>query len=69
MAQISVLLALGCQLSALSKIARPATWISTALDELFNLRPEGHESSTIAGLVSEFAGRIPKKGEVIEDEG
>src|SRR5271156_103369 len=39
------------------------------LDELFGLRPEGHESSTIAGLVSEIAGRIPKKGEVIEDEG
>src|ERR1700683_612044 len=39
------------------------------LDELFGIRPEGHESSTIAGLVSELAGRIPKKGEVIEDEG
>src|ERR1700722_15944878 len=38
------------------------------LDELFGMRPEGHESSTIAGLVSEIAGRIPKKGEVIEDE-
>ena len=39
------------------------------LDELFGRRPEGHESSTIAGLVSELAGRIPKKGEVIEDDG
>ncbi len=39
------------------------------LDELFGTKPEGHESSTIAGLVSELAGRIPKKGEVIEDEG
>src|ERR1700719_1951609 len=39
------------------------------LDELFGLKPEGHESSTIAGLVSELAGRIPKKGEVVEDEG
>src|SRR6266849_4962679 len=39
------------------------------LDELFGMRPEGRESSTIAGLVSELAGRIPKKGEVIEDEG
>jgi len=39
------------------------------LDELFGKRPEGHESSTIAGLVSELAGRIPKKGEVIEDDG
>ena len=39
------------------------------LDELFGTRPEGHESSTIAGLVSELAGRIPKKGEVIENDG
>jgi putative hemolysin len=39
------------------------------LDELFGRRTEGHESSTIAGLVSELAGRIPKKGEVIEDDG
>jgi Hemolysins and related proteins containing CBS domains len=38
------------------------------LDELFGLKPEGHESSTIAGLVSELAGRIPKKGEVIADD-
>jgi CBS domain containing-hemolysin-like protein len=38
------------------------------LDELFGLRPEGRESATIAGLVSELAGRIPKKGEVIHDE-
>ncbi len=39
------------------------------LDELFGLRPEGKESSTIAGLVSELAGRIPQKGEVVEDDG
>jgi putative hemolysin len=39
------------------------------LDELFGLRPEGHESSTIAGLVSEIAGRIPQRGEVVEEEG
>lgn len=39
------------------------------LDELFGRRREGHESSTIAGLVSELAGRIPKRGEVIEDDG
>jgi len=38
------------------------------LDELFGIRPEGRESSTIAGLVSELAGRIPKRGEVIEDD-
>lgn len=39
------------------------------LDELFGLRPEGKESSTIAGLVSELAGRIPQKGEVVEEDG
>jgi len=39
------------------------------LDELFGVRPEGKESATIAGLVSELAGRIPQKGEVIEEEG
>jgi putative hemolysin len=38
------------------------------LDELFGVRPEGHESATVAGLVSELAGRIPKKGEVVEDD-
>jgi putative hemolysin len=39
------------------------------LDELFGLRPEGKESATVAGLVSELAGRIPRKGEVIEEDG
>lgn len=39
------------------------------LDELFGLRPEGKESATIGGLVSELAGRIPQKGEVIEEDG
>jgi putative hemolysin len=39
------------------------------LDELFGVRPEGKESATVAGLVSELAGRIPRKGEVIEDDG
>ncbi len=39
------------------------------LDELFGVRLEGHESATIAGLVSELAGRIPKKGETVADEG
>jgi len=38
------------------------------LDELLGVRPEGHESATVAGLISELAGRIPTKGEVIEDE-
>ncbi len=39
------------------------------LDELFGIRPEGKESATIAGLVSELAGRIPVKGEAVEDDG
>jgi CBS domain containing-hemolysin-like protein len=39
------------------------------LDELFAIRLEGKESATIAGLVSEIAGRIPQKGEVLEEDG
>jgi CBS domain containing-hemolysin-like protein len=39
------------------------------LDELFGSKPEGKESATIAGLVSELAGRIPRKGEIIQEEG
>ncbi len=39
------------------------------LDELFGVRLEGRESATIAGLVSELAGRIPRPGEVVEEDG
>jgi CBS domain containing-hemolysin-like protein len=39
------------------------------LDELFGIRPEGREAATVAGLVSELAGRIPQVGEVVEDDG
>jgi CBS domain containing-hemolysin-like protein len=39
------------------------------LDELFGVRPDGKEATTVAGLVSELAGRIPQKGEIIEDDG
>src|ERR1700676_4544336 len=39
------------------------------LDELLGTRPEGKESATVAGLVREMAGRIPQKGEVIEEDG
>jgi putative hemolysin len=39
------------------------------LTELFGLKPEGKESATVAGLVSELAGRIPQKGEVVEEDG
>jgi CBS domain containing-hemolysin-like protein len=39
------------------------------LDELFGVRPDGKEATTVAGLVSELAGRIPQKGEIIEEDG
>jgi CBS domain containing-hemolysin-like protein len=39
------------------------------LDELFGVRFEGHEATTVAGLVSEIAGRIPQHGEIINAEG
>jgi putative hemolysin len=39
------------------------------LNELFGTRPETTESATVAGLVSELAGRIPQKGEIVEEDG
>src|ERR1700716_1820451 len=39
------------------------------LDELFGVKPEGKESATIAGLVSELAGRIPRRGAIVEEDG
>jgi CBS domain containing-hemolysin-like protein len=39
------------------------------LGELFGTRPEGRESATVAGLVSELAGHIPRKGETVDDDG
>jgi CBS domain containing-hemolysin-like protein len=39
------------------------------LSEIFGAKPEGKESATIAGLVSELAGRIPRKGESVEEDG
>ncbi|MBV8050157.1 MAG: HlyC/CorC family transporter [Acidobacteriaceae bacterium] len=39
------------------------------LGEFFGTKPEGQEAATVGGLVSELAGRIPQKGEVIEDDG
>ena len=39
------------------------------LGELFGARPEGRESATVAGLVSELAGHIPRKGEIVESDG
>jgi CBS domain containing-hemolysin-like protein len=39
------------------------------LEKLLGVRPAEMEATTIAGLVSELAGHIPKPGEIIEDEG
>jgi CBS domain containing-hemolysin-like protein len=39
------------------------------LDELFGVRPEGKEATTVGGLVSELAGKIPERGEMVEDDG
>ncbi len=39
------------------------------LAELFGTKPEGKESATVAGLVSELAGHIPQKGETVDDDG
>lgn len=39
------------------------------LGELFQVWPEDHEATTVAGLVSEILGRIPAAGEVVEDDG
>ncbi len=39
------------------------------LEELLGVRPERKDATTVAGLVSELAGRIPKKGEIVEEDG
>jgi putative hemolysin len=39
------------------------------LEELLGVRTERRDAATVAGLVSELAGRIPQKGEVIEEDG
>jgi putative hemolysin len=39
------------------------------LDDLFGVKPDAREATTVAGLVSERLGRIPKPGEVVDDEG
>ena len=39
------------------------------LEELFHLRVDPRNAATIGGLVSALAGRIPQRGEVIEDDG
>jgi putative hemolysin len=39
------------------------------LEELLGVRPDRRGATTVAGLVSELAGRIPKTGEVVEQDG
>jgi putative hemolysin len=39
------------------------------VEELFDLRLEPHDSTTVGGLVSALLGRIPRAGEVIEEDG
>ena len=40
------------------------------LNELFHFEPpEGHEATSVAGLVSELMGRIPEKGAAVEEGG
>jgi putative hemolysin len=39
------------------------------LDQLLGVHPEGTEAATVAGLVSEMAGRIPRRGDIVEHDG
>ncbi len=39
------------------------------LNQLFGFRIEDRESTTVAGLISEIAGRIPHPGEVVAEDG
>src|SRR5579884_1933779 len=39
------------------------------LQDLFDMRLDGHDTATVGGLVSSIAGRIPLPGEIIEEEG
>lgn len=39
------------------------------LDQLFGVHLDGHEATTVAGLVSEILGHIPQKGEIAEGDG
>ncbi len=38
------------------------------LEELFGVVPADTAATTVAGMVTELAGRIPRKGEIVEDE-
>lgn len=53
-------------------MADPGNLDIERLEELFGARwekPEDYEATTVAGLVSEVAGRIPMPGEVVEEDG
>lgn len=39
------------------------------LDDLLGVRPEARDATTVAGLVSELLGHIPRPGEVVNDDG
>lgn len=47
----------------------PGTMDIDRLDELFGVRADEHEATTVGGLVTEIAGHIPLPGEVAEHEG
>ena len=47
----------------------PGTMDVDRLDPLLGIRPEGHEATTVGGLVSELLGHIPAPGEVAEADG
>ena len=50
----------------------PGSMEIAGLEDLFGEvweMPEGYEATTVAGLVSEVAGRIPLAGEVVEEDG
>jgi CBS domain containing-hemolysin-like protein len=39
------------------------------LQDLFDLRLESRDASTVGGLVNALAGHIPRRGEIIEEDG
>lgn len=52
-----------------SSYALPGATDLDVLDELFDYRADDVEATTVAGLVSEVAGRIPHAGETVEHDG
>lgn len=39
------------------------------LDDLLGVKPESREATTVAGLVSELLGHIPRPGEIVDEDG